>query len=51
MKEVMKTVSLLAVGSMMTIAYQRYNMPVMCAMKKAIHDKVECAENKLEKMM
>lgn len=51
MKEVMKTVSLLAVGSAMTIAYQRYNKPMMCAMKKAVNNTKKAAEDKLEEMM
>jgi len=51
MNDMMKAISLMAVGSMLTLMYQRYNEPMMCAMKKAVHNTMDCAENKLEEMM
>lgn len=51
MKEVMRTISLLAVGSAATLAYQRYNKQMMCAMKKAMHNTKRMAEDKLEEMI
>lgn len=51
MKEVMKTVSLLLVGSGVTLMYQKYNQPVMSAMKKAINNTMNVANDKLEEMM
>lgn len=51
MKEVMKIVSLMALGSGMTLMYQRYNNQMMCAMKKAINNTKEMANEKLDKMM
>ena len=47
----MKTVSLMAIGSGLTLMYQRYNKPVMSAMKKAINNTMDVANDKLEEMM
>ena len=51
MNDMMKAISLMAAGSMLTLMYQRYNEPMMCAMKKAVHNTMDAAENKLEEMM
>ena len=49
-----KNIALMAMGSMMTLAYQKYNKPVMKAMKKAFNKSSQMASkanNKLEEMM
>ncbi|HIQ90874.1 MAG TPA: hypothetical protein IAB27_04545 [Candidatus Coprosoma intestinipullorum] len=49
-----KNMALMAMGSMMTLAYQKYNKPVMKAMKKAFNKSSQVASkasNTLEQMM
>ena len=47
----MRDVAMILVGSMATIAYQKYNKPVMNAMKRTIDEGVQKTKNKLEDMM
>ena len=47
----MRDVAMILVGSMATIAYQKYNKPVMKAMKKTFDENVKNAKEKLEDMM
>lgn len=47
----MRDVAMILVGSMATIAYQKYNKPVMQAMKKTFDENVRNAKDKLEDMM
>ena len=49
-----KNMALMAMGGMMTLAYQKYNKPVMKAMKKAFNKSSKAASkasNTLEQMM
>lgn len=47
----MRDVAMILVGSVATIAYQKYNKPVMNAVKNAIDEKTIEAKHKLEEMM
>ena len=46
-----RDVAMILVGSVATIAYQKYNKPVMNAVKNAIDEKTIEAKHKLEEMM
>lgn len=41
MKESLKVISLMALGSMATLAYQRYSVPLMNDMKKMVQEKMD----------
>ena len=47
----MRDVVMILVGSMATIAYQKYNKPVMNAMKRTFDENIRNAKEKLEDMM
>jgi hypothetical protein len=51
MKEVMKSALFMMIGAGGTLAYQKYNKDVMCAMKKAVQNTMDAANNKLDEMM
>ena len=47
----MRDVAMIMLGSVATIAYQKYNKPVMNAIKRTIDEGVQITKNKLEDMM
>lgn len=47
----MRDMAMIMVGSMATLAYQKYNKPVMNAVKKTVNENMKNAKNKLEDMM
>ncbi len=47
----MKNIALMAMGSMATLAYQKYKEPVKCAMTKAFKQTKQKANEALEDMM
>ena len=47
----MRDVAMILVGSAVTLAYQKYNKPVMNAVKNAIDEKANEAKHALEDMM
>ena len=47
----MRDVAMLTVGSLMTLAYQKYNKPVMKAMKDCYKDSMKNMDKMVEDMM
>lgn len=47
----MRDVAMIMAGSALTLAYQKYNKPVMEKVKKTFDENVKNAKNKLENMM
>ena len=47
----MKNIAMMAMGSAVTLAYQKYNKPVKNAVKKAFNKTMQKADNKLDEMM
>lgn len=46
-----RDVMMMMAGGMLTLAYQKYNKPVMKTMKKTIDENMTNVKNKLEDMM
>ncbi len=47
----MKDVALIAAGSMMTLAYQKYKKPMLKTLQKAMNKEKKMANDMLEDMM
>ena len=47
----MKNVALMAMGSAITLAYQKYNKPMMNKVEKVVNKSLKKANDKLEDMM
>ena len=47
----MRDMAMIAVGSMMTIAYQKYNKPVMKAIKNTFNKTIKKMDKTLDDMM
>ena len=47
----MRDVAMMAMGGMLTLAYQKYNKPVMKAMKNTFNQSMNKMEKTLEDMM
>lgn len=47
----MRDMAMIAVGSMMTIAYQKYNKPVMKAIKNTFNQSMKKMDKTLDDMM
>lgn len=47
----MRDVAMMAMGGMLTLAYQKYNKPVMKAMKNTFNQSMDKMEKTLDDMM
>lgn len=47
----LRDIAMIAVGSMATMAYQKYNKPMMKAMKKKWDESMKSMDNALDDMM